>query len=338
MYSLSQKNIFPGLYLYAAVALLALANLIIIHLNGITIKPGSVEPYVTTLLPIAILIAGIRGIHFYLSRNLPPESIASVAQSLSMVIVIAEGMFFIRLVWVLMSVFNYATMSFPFPNTDTLLTRADQALILDWKAYYNLVANNYYLTWFLLGAYQLLAFFSLLTFLALAGFRRYLRAEFFLGAYFITCWICVFIGMFFPANGPVDYLLGGHAPLQYLNNHTPGVYHIAYIEKMRGASPVIDLMDMKGLVCFPSFHTAAGILITWCWRKTRLFWPATLYAAAMIASTPVIGGHYLIDLVGGIGIALIVLIVMKRLPRYRELFTTSEIAEVKAVRIACAGN
>ena len=61
-----------------------------------------------------------------------------------------------------------------------------------------------------------------------------------------------------------------------------------------------------GLVAFPSFHTTAGILFTWAlWTSPRLRWPAVMVNGLMLVSVPVIGAHYLIDLIAGVIVAWI---------------------------------
>jgi len=56
---------------------------------------------------------------------------------------------------------------------------------------------------------------------------------------------------------------------------------------------VLDLAHMPGLVTFPSFHTAMGVIAIYCARGTRwLFWPMLVINLLMIAATPVLGSHY----------------------------------------------
>jgi len=61
----------------------------------------------------------------------------------------------------------------------------------------------------------------------------------------------------------------------------------------------ISQADAQGLVSLPSFHTALGVLFCLTLRHSRLGWPCLLLNLLMIASTPVMGGHYLVDLLAG---------------------------------------
>ncbi len=57
--------------------------------------------------------------------------------------------------------------------------------------------------------------------------------------------------------------------------------------------------------------------------RSFLFLPVLAYCGMMIASTPVFGGHYFVDLIAGTALALVVLLVVARLPGYRGLFARS---------------
>ena len=61
---------------------------------------------------------------------------------------------------------------------------------------------------------------------------------------------------------------------------------------------------MKGLVGFPSFHTAQAIVVAWYARKLGvLFYPFLVFNILVIASTPIQGGHHIVDVIGGLAVA-----------------------------------
>jgi membrane-associated phospholipid phosphatase len=67
----------------------------------------------------------------------------------------------------------------------------------------------------------------------------------------------------------------------------------------------IDLGALRGLVCAPSFHTAAGVLyIVTAWPIARLRWTLVPINLAMLLATPVEGTHYLIDMIAGLIVAV----------------------------------
>jgi membrane-associated phospholipid phosphatase len=60
-----------------------------------------------------------------------------------------------------------------------------------------------------------------------------------------------------------------------------------------------------GIVTFPSMHAAIAVIYIYCARH-RL-WALLVLAPwnlMMLASTPTVGGHYLVDVIAGIAIAL----------------------------------
>lgn len=78
---------------------------------------------------------------------------------------------------------------------------------------------------------------------------------------------------------------------------------------------------MFGLVSFPSFHAAAAILFAWAtWQSQWLRWPMLALNMAMLVSTIVTGGHYLVDLIGGVGVAAIAIVASNRIVRSRDRF------------------
>ncbi|MBA2400684.1 MAG: phosphatase PAP2 family protein, partial [Bradyrhizobium sp.] len=60
------------------------------------------------------------------------------------------------------------------------------------------------------------------------------------------------------------------------------------------------------VVSFPSFHAASGILYMWAlWPVRYVGGVAVALNLLMIASTPVIGAHYMIDVFGGVALAVV---------------------------------
>src|SRR5438477_606660 len=85
----------------------------------------------------------------------------------------------------------------------------------------------------------------------------------------------------------------------------------AYLDQVRDLAPVregtlrhLDLFSLAGIVTFPSFHAASALLYAWALWPVRWIRPVAIIAnAAMLASTPIDGGHYFVDLIAGAAIA-----------------------------------
>lgn len=66
----------------------------------------------------------------------------------------------------------------------------------------------------------------------------------------------------------------------------------------------IDLLQLDGIVGFPSFHAVYAVLLTYIHRGyRRLFSIALIANAMMLLSLPVPGGHYLADVIAGLAVA-----------------------------------
>jgi hypothetical protein len=66
------------------------------------------------------------------------------------------------------------------------------------------------------------------------------------------------------------------------------------------------LLDMTGIVTFPSFHTALAILLIYVHRPPlRSFVPVMILNVVMLVAIPFAGHHYLVDMIAGAGVAAI---------------------------------
>jgi membrane-associated phospholipid phosphatase len=95
----------------------------------------------------------------------------------------------------------------------------------------------------------------------------------------------------------------------------------AYLDQMRDLGPVregllrdLDLLNLAGIVTFPSFHACSAILYAWALWPVWWARPFALLAnGAMLASTPVDGGHYFIDVLAGIAVAVLAIVAARAL-------------------------
>lgn len=79
---------------------------------------------------------------------------------------------------------------------------------------------------------------------------------------------------------------------------------ITQFEALRsGAMTVVHPRDLEGMITFPSFHAAGGLMITWAFRRYRL-WAIALGClnALLIAATVLTGAHYAIDVIASVAV------------------------------------
>ena len=72
-----------------------------------------------------------------------------------------------------------------------------------------------------------------------------------------------------------------------------------------GTLHTLDASNIEGIITFPSFHAAAAVLLIygfWPLHKIRII--AIALNTAMMVSTVIVGGHYLVDVLAGSAIAI----------------------------------
>jgi hypothetical protein len=217
------------------------------------------------------------------------------------------GALFIILAFTALRVLDHLTMSIPFPYVDDGLAKLDAILGFNWPGYAEWVASRPLIIKAFQLAYTGLTLVALAVFVILFAVRRIDRAKEFVRLLFWSGLAATIIGAFFPAKAAMDQF--GSLDLRAIFGPDAGVYPIPYLNVLRSNVPyVLNLQELPGLVAMPSFHTACALLIVYSCRKIRLLQPLSiLYAVVMIASTPIMGGHYFVDLIAG-GLLVVVVV------------------------------
>ncbi|WP_067066913.1 phosphatase PAP2 family protein [Roseateles chitosanitabidus] len=92
----------------------------------------------------------------------------------------------------------------------------------------------------------------------------------------------------------------------FVGPDSAGAANLGHFEALRdGTLRTLALSQMQGLISMPSLHAAMAVLLAHALWATPLRWPALLLNLLMLAATPVCGGHYLVDVLAGIALALI---------------------------------
>ncbi len=188
---------------------------------------------------------------------------------------------------------------------DPLLARADAALGFDWLAWYRLVAAHPVLQVGGRIAYDSIFWMPAAILIAFAWTGQRKRARALIAALTLAATMTLFTFRLAPAVGPLAYLW--HGPMPYMPESA--LWQPALIPPLRDhAIRVLDLGALRGLVSFPSFHSAAAVIfMAAAWPMRRLRWPVIAVNAAMLLATPVEGTHYLVDILGGAAVAAIAL-------------------------------
>lgn len=219
----------------------------------------------------------------------------------------------------LMTPLTYIAASSNWPLQDAHLLAVDRMLQLDWAAYVRFVDAHPTLAAWLSFGYTMIRWPLFAIPVVLAAKHRYRRIEEFIFAFGVALIVTTLVSALVPAIGVYQQI--GLDP-SALHNVDPQ----AYLEQLRDLPPAragtlrhLDLMGLAGIVTFPSFHAASAVLYAWALWPVKWARPiAVLANGLMLAATPIIGGHYFIDLLAGIAIAMTAIAVARKIGRVVE--------------------
>lgn len=208
--------------------------------------------------------------------------------------------------WPSLRLFNHLTMAIDVPLADPWLAAADRALGFDWQAYVAFADRNVWLVNWMSLTYGSLTDYTALLFLILVcrDDARSRCAEL-IRLFLATAIFCMAAGALSPALAAMTYYQVPDGTFQLFSPRT-GAYHLDLLHSLRNdPRHVLDLDYLPGLVTFPSFHTAMGVVGIYCARgRWPLFAMMLAINLVMIASTPVFGSHYAVDILAGAVVAL----------------------------------
>jgi PAP2 superfamily len=205
---------------------------------------------------------------------------------------------------------SYALAALTKGYADDILSAADHALGFDWVAAYNYVGANKLLSVPLRASY-LAIFYSpsiLICWLFLCG--RGDRARTWVMVYALSLGLTLAIFPFFPAKSALVHYFG--SDITYMP--ATGIWHVELIEKLRsGLIEKVHTDDLAGMITFPSFHAAIAVLFIWASLPVPVLRMIMLIVnGVMLVATPIEGTHYLVDVIGGVGVAALSILCVQR--------------------------
>jgi membrane-associated phospholipid phosphatase len=306
-------EIFPHKSCYLVLACIVTFNLWTLALTNVGIDSAQLINYLLVLLPFACFPVAVSKVKF------TSKSIERVCRRASY---FSQGFLFLQIAWVSVRIFNHLSMrlSSGIDYADGFLSDLDRLILTDWVSYFDTIQSSPISIRILDQSYGSLTYLSGIVYLIVSCFRDIRRSAFFLESFFFSAVICTLIGMFFPAQGSIVTHLGAIHDFSNFSS-PPGMWFIDSLEAVRsGRSMLLDLNNMPGLVSFPSFHTTSAVILTITFWRTVLFVPMLFYGTVVVAATPIFGGHYFVDLLGGAAIAIFVTCALALKQRFRDLF------------------
>lgn len=270
-------------------AALTAAMIVALAATGFSVEPTS------TITPIAV-IAAYAGYTYYNFRH-PQKRDPFVMFTLG-----STGQ--MLLIPAVMTPMTYVAASANLPMQDQALNALDRALHLDWVSYYNFIYEHRALLATAVYTYGMIGCLVFAVPVALGWTGRYWRLQVFALAFTIALIVTTAISVFVPAIGTYDLLNVHPDP----NVFTPGGYadQLRELPLVRdGTLRTLSYRSLTGLVAFPSFHAASAVLYLWALWPVRWLGPvAAVGNLLMLLSTPIVGGHYFVDLIAGIAVAI----------------------------------
>ena len=220
---------------------------------------------------------------------------------------------------------SYLFAASGFPLVDKQLAAMDAALGFDWLAFFNWSEFERPLVGGALNLIYASAIIQVVVLLVtLSVTARFARMTEFTWLIVISLLIILPLSLFLPAEG---------AWAHYGVAHLTSAYYLPDFYALRsGAKRAIDLNEnLNGIIQFPSYHAALGLMLIISSRGTFLFSVYLPLNILMIVSALTAGGHHLVDLIFGLATVPMAALVLKTI-RSAEAIPVEQDAKERACR------
>ena len=282
-------KLFPSALAWRLTFSLVLVEAVLFPLTGLTL-----DPFV--LLAIAVHAGPFLAVATFYHYRRPDPVVNAITTSFAFIAIfspIGAGL-------------SYLSVASNFPLRDAWAAAADEALGFSWFAHLEMVGAHRWLLDTLLWCYDS-AFRQIFLAVILLGFYDRDRLRIFLHCYAATGIGCILIAWTIPMAGAYFF----HQPEPHLLSNfsdplTGRWQEEVFFNLRTGALTLVKLHQSEGVIQFPSFHTSVACILTyayWGFRWLRV--PILGVNILMAAATPIIGGHFLVDTLGGLFLAVL---------------------------------
>ncbi len=222
---------------------------------------------------------------------------------LAIIISIVELVFYSLILCIL----SYAAAYYGLASQEKLFTTLDLSMKFNWSDHYTTVNSSVVLKHILYYPYislmpQYIAAVTILHF-----FKKGEWLRIFINTFALLGIVTLIVSALLPAV-EADVFFGVTKAFQ--NGGIWSVKELLQAEHFLNLNnktmTAIPLSNLQGIVSFPSFHTIAGLILVICFSNIKwLRFPFLVLNILLIAATPSIGGHYLVDTLAGAVIALV---------------------------------
>lgn len=211
-----------------------------------------------------------------------------------------------------LAVFSYVTAGLGFPMVDEQLIAADKVFFFDWKQWVLWIDRSPALVTLLTLAYDSSAV-QMLVILPLLFFYRHIdHVQRYLIVFLFSAFVVIVISTLIPAVAGYAFYQLESKDFHSIDTQM-ALQHVSDLMAMRNHTLEVMPSDLKGIVTFPSFHAVIAVLLIYaCWPLPKLLVITLPINLMMLVSTLSNGGHYLVDVISGVIIALSGIVFAKR--------------------------
>jgi hypothetical protein len=209
---------------------------------------------------------------------------------------------------------SYIAASANFPLQDHLFAGIDRSLGLDWKALLGWMNawSNIHVAFSLSYLSFTVQVIAIVLVLALADRLTQLRV--FMLALIFSSSVCIAISALVPAEGVWGYFKLSQSDYPAIVPATRELHLSTFFGLRDGSYRLLSGLNSEGIITFPSFHAALGVIfMAIMWPIPVVRWISVAMNGLMIAATPIDGGHYFIDVLAGVGIAVFCIAAARRI-------------------------
>ena len=199
---------------------------------------------------------------------------------------------------------------------DARFAELDRLLGLDWPAYFRFAMAHPDLLVYAKFFYAMILVPGLCVPVVLGLTGQYIRLQQFLMASTLALCVVIVISSLLPAIGTYfAFGLPSDSELFYANGYGGQAREIPMLRD--GTLRALNLAKLGGILTFPSFHAATALLSIWSLWSTWWLRPALLMLnGGMLIATPLVGGHYFVDVIAGVAVAALTIQASKGLTAF----------------------
>ena len=214
---------------------------------------------------------------------------------------------------------SYIGLGAGMPLQDARFAELDRWLGLDWPAYFHFAMAHPGLLVYakLFYGMILVPAFGVPVILGLTG--QYIRLQQFVMASALALCVVMLVSTLLPAIGTYfQFGLPSETELFNANGYGGQARDIPMLRD--GTLRALKIAELGGILTFPSFHAATAILSLWSLWSIWWLRPALLMLnAGMLVATPLVGGHYFVDVIAGVAVAALTIRASKGLTAFATL-------------------